>query len=156
MMLIILLAVLVHPIHISVAEVRFSEDSKTFQLSQRIFVDDLEAAINKENSTSLDILKLEDSVRNKILRRYLLAKIEIRFDNKKTVLNYIGSEMEEGVCWVYFESAKTKSFKQITLKNVALFELFDDQSTIIQIEKDKTVKSFRLFGEKVEEIIVFE
>jgi hypothetical protein len=34
--------------------------------------------------------------------------------------------------------------------------LFDDQSTIIQIEKDKTVKSFRLFGEKVEEIIVFE
>ena len=155
MLLIILLAVITHPIHISVVELRFSGDSKTIQFSQRIFVDDLESAVNKENSTSLDILKLEESDRNEILKKYLFPKIEIRVDNQKIIFNYIGSEIEEGVCWVHLESEKTKSFKQITVKNVVLFELFDDQSTIIQIKKDKSVKSYRLFAEKVEEIIVF-
>ena len=42
-----------HPFHVSVCDVDFKEESKSIQVSQRIFLDDLEKALNEKYDINL-------------------------------------------------------------------------------------------------------
>ena len=46
---------LFHPFHVSVCDVDFNEETKSIQLSQRIFLDDFEQALNKKYEINLII-----------------------------------------------------------------------------------------------------
>ena len=154
MFLVAILYLLIHPIHISVCELQYSSENKSFQFSQRIFVDDLEQAINKLNDSKIDLTKLSEQSRDSYLRKYLENKIELSIGNLKVKLNYLGSEVEEGVCWIYLESQRIENeFSKFSLKNIPLFELFDDQSTILQVENNGEIRSYRLTVEKQQEEI---
>ena len=155
MILVVLLAIFFHPIHISVCEINYSENSRTLQFSQRIFADDLEIALSKGMGKNLDILKLNVNSRDSLLESYLHDKVELHVEGILVTVNYLGSEIEEGVCWVYFESNTfEKKLKSFTIKNIPLFELYEDQSTIIQVVKDSgDVINFRLHGQKPQDLI---
>ncbi|MEO5907159.1 MAG: DUF6702 family protein, partial [Saprospiraceae bacterium] len=44
-----------HDIHISLSELRFNEETHSFEVSIKIFIDDLEKALKKDGATDLYI-----------------------------------------------------------------------------------------------------
>ena len=52
------LFIYLHPIHLSVTEIQYSEKDNSFQITSRIFIDDLELSIrNKLKQPKLNILQ---------------------------------------------------------------------------------------------------
>jgi len=136
---------LFHPFHVSVCDVEYNEESESIQLSQRIFLDDLEQALNETYGTSL-VIDDESSLdyRDKLVQVYLFENIELGVDGEDLERKFIGSEIEDNALWCYIEYKGIKKFKSLLIKSTVLLETFDDQANIIHFVYGDYEKSIKL------------
>ena len=135
---------LLHPFHVSVCEVVYSEKDKSLHVSQRVFIDDLEAALNKQFAVSLVIDEKEKQpMRDSLIGLYLNKKLTITVNNKEVNHRYLGSEIEEDGIWCYIEYPGVKKIKSIEFRSSVFLEQFDDQANIVYFQvydKEKNIK----------------
>ena len=136
---------LVHDFHVSVCDVEFNEQSKSIQVSQRIFLNDFEQALNKKFGVNL-IIDDEATIafRDSLIQVYLFEHIKISVDGKEKKRVFIGSEIEEDAIWCYIEYTGVKKFKSLTITSTVLLETFKDQANIIYFKKGEYEKSIKL------------
>ena len=146
-----------HPIHLSVTEVNYSVKDKTFQITSRIFIDDLELSIRaakKENELNLlepgSGRKTED-----LAAEYLAKHLKVKIDGKPVALQFLGSEVEDVALICYIESPVIKKFKTIEVMNDVIQETHADQSNLVHVSFSGQVKSARLMRENPSEIFTF-
>ncbi len=144
----IAISITLHPFHVSVTDIKYKQEKKAIQISSRIFLDDLELALQEySGNNKLDIMEPNNwEFINDNLKQYLLSKIELRDEkNRKYELNYIGAEIEEDVMWCYMEVEKVRKIESVTVKNSILFEVWSDQENLVHFRAFETVKSARLY-----------
>lgn len=139
---------LFHPFHVSVCDIELNREAKSIQISQRIFLDDLELALNNRYDAGL-IIDDESmkSSRDSLISLYLGHRLEVIVDGKKKEARYLGSEFEEDGIWCYIEIEGIKKVKELKVTNTILFEQFDDQANIIHFKKGDFEKSVKLDSE---------
>lgn len=132
--LVFLYAAVIHPFHLSVTNIYYKEKEKVVQVEQRLFLDDLEAALRDFTGyENFNITEADPQIRNEIVSKYLTEKFTITSKGKKLDLAYLGNEIElqENVMWCYFEAEKVKKFEAFSVENSLLVEKFEDQENII-------------------------
>lgn len=148
---------LLHPFHVSVSDIKYKEDKKAIQISMRIFLDDLELALQAyTGNEKLDITKVEnwDFVKEK-LKPYVLGRLKLwDAKDREYELNWIGAEKEDDVMWCYIEIEKVKKLEQVKVWNSVLHEVYGDQENLVHFRAFGDVKSARLY--KGEETQVFD
>ena len=146
-----------HKIHVSLTNIVYKKESKTLQITTRIFIDDIENTINKKYGLKLEFdTEKETSETDKYLKKYFEENLKITIDNQEITLSYLGKEYDEDIVYVYFEMENIPDFKQIEVKNTVLFDLFDDQQNIIKIKDETTQKTFFLKPNHFKEILTIE
>ncbi len=135
-----------HDIHISLSELRFNEESQSFEVAIKIFIDDLELALKKEGATNLQIgTNKESDVADERIISYLDKHFSIEVDGKKLASQFIGKEITDDMiavwCYVEFKKQPGKSVKCI-LSNSILTEIYSDQRNIIDIHMNKSHKDY--------------
>jgi hypothetical protein len=147
-----------HPIHLSVSEINYSEKDKALQITSRIFLDDLELSIQKQlNKPNLDLLEPgKDLTTEKLISEYVLQHFSVKLDGKIQKLNFLGFEREDPAIICYIEIENIKKFKTIEIKNDVIMETHNDQSNLVHVTYKGPVKSLRLVREKVADILTFE
>lgn len=134
-----------HPFHVSVCDVDFKEESKSIQVSQRIFLDDLEKALNEKYDINIAIDDMStEAYRDSIIHVYLFETLNLIIDGKVRNRNYIGNEIEEDAMWCYIEYEGIKTFKTLEMTNRVLLETFDDQANIVHFSYGESEKSVKL------------
>ncbi len=134
-----------HPIHVSVTEINYDEEDKALEIMMRVFVDDLETAMRKRHQIpDLDITNPKGKTLDELVREYVTANVSIALDGKRQVLNYLGNERDGEAFVFYIEVAKVKKWKDVSITNQVLTEIFDDQSNLVHFTRRKTVRSLRL------------
>lgn len=139
---------MIHPFHVSVSDIKYKEDQKALQVSTRIFLDDLELALQAySGNDTLDIVEKADwKFVNETLGQYLLERISLKDEKgRKYELNYIGAEIEEDVMWCYLEVEKVRKLESVTVTNKILHEVWADQENLVHFRAFDGVKSARLF-----------
>ena len=134
-----------HPFHVSICEIEFRNETKSLQVSQRIFIDDFKAGLKER----FDIdLVLEDestaSFRDSLIQIYILENISILVDGKEKKRTYVGNEFEEDAIWCYLEYVGVKKLAVLEVKNTILFDTYDDQANIIHFSSGEYEKSIKL------------
>ncbi|MCS6821484.1 MAG: hypothetical protein NZ551_06410 [Microscillaceae bacterium] len=131
--LIYLFSLLAHDFHNSIAEMHYNLKSQSFEVSLRVFTDDFENILKKENH--LEYLSLSKAKTHEpLIESYLKKNFIIRnAKNQALVLSYIGKEIEGEVIWLYFEIPYKEKLKNLTLQHTILLDLFDDQTNLINI-----------------------
>ena len=136
---------LLHPFHVSVCEITFNKESSGLEISQRIFIDDLETTLNNKYDQQLDLLNPTDRpLLRKLLNNYLTASIQISINEKLMEFQFLGYELEEDGIWCYLEIQEIEKIDRLTINNEILMEEFDDQSNIIHFFDSEGVRSYRL------------
>lgn len=136
----------VHPFHVSVSDVNYNRETGTVEITHKIFLDDLENALNRSSESKVDIIKsAAKSELNDRLVNYLNNHFSINIDGEKIPLDFIGSEIQADAIWIYQESPAIKGFSEISVKNTVLFEMFEDQTNLVHIKNGKSTKSLRLY-----------
>jgi len=147
-----------HPIHLSVSEINFSEKDKALQITSRIFLDDLETSIrNQRKQPDLDLLEPGSGLTTEqLISDYVMKRFSVKLDGKLQKLNFLGFEREDPAVICYIEIENVKKFKTIEVRNEVIMETYDDQSNLVHVTYKGPVKSLRLMRDKSTDVLTFE
>ena len=135
-----------HPFHVSVCDIEHDVESNALQISQRIFMDDLEVGLKDFHGLDqVDTYKPKDAeALDSLMNAYFKAKLFISVDGKAVDFSYLGSELEGDARWAYLEVEGVPSVKEAEISNLILVEAFDDQENIVHFKANDKIKSYRL------------
>lgn len=134
-----------HPFYVSVTQIEQNQQTKTVQVSVRIFFDDFEKALNKRYKSNINILKPADRKKvDLLIADYINTHLKIKANNKPLTLKYIGYEIEEEAAWCYFETEKQPRVRIFSIMNNVLFEQHPTQINMIHAIVNGKRKSSKL------------
>jgi len=149
---------LAHPFHVSVCDIEFNQKNGSLEISQRIFLDDLEEALRKTSGwANLDVMNPTDKKRfDAMMKDYLLKNLVVVANGTKQKLSYLGHEVEADALWCYIEVTSVNNLESIEVTNSVLLETFDDQINIVHIKREGKLRSLKLYKDNATGDITFE
>lgn len=124
----------VHPYHVGSVEFNYNAASKTFQISGKFFLDDMENALKEKYATAVHFNDAKYKTElAELLRKYFTEYIKLKSDGKQTDIRFLGYEEDSESVNVYLESGAVNPPKKVEVAVSALYNLFDDQMNIIHI-----------------------
>ncbi|KMQ67038.1 hypothetical protein ACM39_14685 [Chryseobacterium sp. FH2] len=123
-----------HPYHVGSLEINYNSKTKTFEITGRFFLDDLENALNKKYSKPFHFNDINYKSRlNDALKDYSSEYFKLKTNNKFLKVNYIGYQEDSESVNVFLESEVVDNPKKIEAAVSFLYNLFDDQINIVHI-----------------------
>ena len=134
-----------HPYHVGSVEFNYNSKTKTFEISGRFFMDDLENAVSKKFGKKLYFQDARyKNEMNSALQKYLEDYLKLKVNSKNVKINYIGFEEDHESVEVYLESETVNRPAKIETAVSILYNLFDDQMNIVHIIVNGQRKSDKL------------
>ncbi len=134
-----------HPYHVGSVEINYNQKSKTFEITGRFFLDDMENGLNTKYGKSLHFNDPKfKSQLNESLKNYASEYFKLKANNKFLNVNYVGYEEDHESVNVYLESEKIEAPKKVEAAVSFLYNLFDDQINIVHIIVNGERKSEKL------------
>jgi len=143
-----------HAFYVSVCEIYHNPKSLSLEISIKIFIDDLELAIQKSGVTNFRIIENEDQ--NKIEREialYLDKKLIIEINDEKTQRKMIGYELENDALICYIEIEKIKKMSKVKVHNSIITEVYEDQINLTHLQYKGQLKSLKTTKEEPDGLI---
>jgi hypothetical protein len=140
------LAVTLHPLHVSVTEIEFDQKDKALEVMMRVFIDDFELTLREDlRQPELDILDPKNGLTtDQMSQAYIEKHFRITLDNKLQKIKYLGHEQDADAFVFYIEVSNVKKWKTISVFNDIITETHDDQSNLVHVTVNGQVKSLRL------------
>jgi len=138
-----------HKFYISLTEIRYNSESERFEISMRIFPDDLDRVLNSESGIATNLATdLEPPGADSLVKIYLLEHFKLTVNGEPIHLAYLGKEPEADAIWCYIESEPVSNPATIFVYNDILTAEFQDQVNLIQVYSGKWNRGFLLDREK--------
>ena len=135
----------VHKYYVSVTEINIIESSGTIQISSRLFIDDLELALqNIYANESISLSNADSEKVQNMIKTYVITHFKIDVNKEQIDLNYLGREYEDDVIYIYMEAEGLDEISSIKIYNSILFDTYQEQEHIIKTKTEKKSKSFIL------------
>ncbi|MCK5823450.1 MAG: hypothetical protein KAG95_05560, partial [Bacteroidales bacterium] len=154
------LLAMLHPIHFSVTNIDFNKNKKSFDISLKIFTDDLENAINKNYGKKLNLSKDNQSDEtNEFINKYINSNFSIIVDNKrmnKKKFFLKDVKFNDNSTWIYYEYKNIKKIKTVSIKNSILMDIFNDQTNLIIFKYLDYQKGFELQNKNEKAVVNYE
>ena len=124
----------IHPYHVGSVEFNYNSKSKTFEISGKFFLDDLENALKEKYGTAVHFndAKYKSQI-NELLTKYCADYLKLKVDNKFLKISFLGYEEDSESVNIYLESEVVNQPKKVETAVSFLYNLFDDQMNIIHI-----------------------
>ncbi|MEZ4904266.1 MAG: DUF6702 family protein [Spirosomataceae bacterium] len=131
-----------HDFHTSITRMDYNAKEKTFELSIRVFTDDLEKALAKDNGGQQFVVvnnDKNDAVVEKYIRKHFAL---LTAQKQKQPYSYIGKEQEADATWIYVEIPAQGPVAGFSLQNTIMLDLFDDQVNLVNFNYQGQKKSY--------------
>ena len=135
----------IHPYHVGSVEINYNAKTKTFEISAKFFLDDLENSLNAKYSKTLHFGEEKSKAGlDQALENYFAEYFKLKSNNKFLKINYLGFEEDKESVNVYLESEATEMPKKVETALSLLYSFFDDQMNIVHIIVNGERKSSKL------------
>lgn len=153
----IIISLMLHPMHLSVTEIEMDDEEKRLEIMMRVFMDDLEVTLREEfKNLDLDIENPKGLSVDQMMSDYLKVHFKVVLDGKQQTTSYLGHEQEGQAFIFYIEVSKVKKWKTIQVMNDIIMETYHDQSNLVHVTVNETVKSLRLTRSAPMDKLTFE
>ena len=135
----------IHPYHVGSVEINYNAKTKTFEISAKFFLDDLENSLNAKYNKTLHFGEDKSKAGlDQALENYFAEYFKLKSNNKFLKINYLGFEEDKESVNVYLESEATETPKKVETAVSLLYSFFDDQMNIVHIIVNGERKSSKL------------
>ncbi len=125
---------LVHPFYVSVTEINYKSNTKSLEISCKMFAEDIEQVLKLKYNKSLSLTNdAQKEQNNKFLNDYLTKHLFINTDAKLLNLKFVGFEKDRESIYCYFEVDEVAPFKKVVVRNNILTDYKDEQINILHI-----------------------
>lgn len=142
----------VHPIHLSLCEVKLNPTSNRLEIGLKLFIDDLEDAIRLQGNPAIFIgTKKEKSIADSLIVDYIAQRFNVFHGETALAFEWVGKENSEDfmAVWCYFESEPLElPYKSLQFENCLLMELFGDQKNILHASLSPLKDQHHLFTQR--------
>ena len=143
------LSSLLHPFYVSVCEVYHNPDTLSLEISMKVFIDDMELALQNEQNPAISLSEnMDDSKINEALKYYFKDKLLIEVNSKKLELAWVGFQFENDTLLCFLEGKKVKKIDVINIRNAILFEQFEEQINLTHFQYMGQMKSLKSTSEQ--------
>ncbi|WP_026976589.1 DUF6702 family protein [Flavobacterium tegetincola] len=123
----------VHKFYVSIYQVDFVPEKKRIEITARIFMDDLNIALEREFKSKTQVGEKSETPEDLVfLQKYLKKHLRISADGKEQNVQFLSKEIDNNVVIVYLKINEIKKFSSIKIVNSALLEIYSDQQNIMQ------------------------
>lgn len=148
-----------HEFHVSKCLIEYRSDEKVIQISLHLFIDDVEEALRRQGTDKLFLCSEKENKQAVVyLERYLRQALQLKLDGKEQPFRFVGKEASDDWMgmWCYLEAIDIRAFRELSLTNAILTEVFDDQKNIVNIVGSNHQKSALLFHkQKTQQSVTF-
>lgn len=131
-----------HKFYVSVNQIVFNSDKNRIEITNRIFIDDLNAALELFNKNSFEIEYMTESSESfRIFCSYYQSNFKININKRECAILIKSFEIEEDVFVIYALVDRVSKVKTFEIENNLLFELYPSQQHINHIEINNFSKS---------------
>ena len=131
-----------HPFYISVCQIDYNSDADTLEMSFRIFIDDLELALESMGTGRLRLgTEQEAEKADEYIGRYLDRHIELEVNGLPVEAAFLGKEVDTDAIWCYLEIVDVTVLDSLSIKNTLLLETFEDQVNLVHVKANDQKKS---------------
>ncbi|MXN92811.1 hypothetical protein GR160_16410 [Flavobacterium sp. Sd200] len=135
----------VHKFYVAVFQIEYAPAKKQLQITSRVFIDDLDAALSKKYGKKLYLCTTKEIPETtEYLKKYFAEKMHLKVNGKAFALTYKMRETEDDVLLCYFTVSAPESIKSLQVDNTFLFEAHSEQQNIIHTQVNGTKKSLLL------------
>lgn len=131
-----------HKFYVAIFQVQFVPEKKRVQITSRMFIDDLNKALEKKYHTKTSIgngpEQTEDVV---LLKKYFAENLKLKINGKPQSLLYISNEVEEDVLVTYLTIKEITKFDDLQIQNSLLIDWNPEQQNIMHFTANKDKKS---------------
>mgnify|MGYP001440283222 CR=1 FL=1 len=120
----------------------FNSKPNNIEVIHRFFLHDAEEAVNLIFGTIPSILESPESRQlfsSYVMNRFAIQVTEENGSTSELALRYVGEEIDGQFLWVYQETRAVQDLTALTVVNVALRDIWPDQSNLVNIEKDNEI-----------------
>ncbi|MFD3408097.1 DUF6702 family protein [Aquirufa sp. HETE-83D] len=131
-----------HPFHSSVTEMSYNAKEQSWEISIRLFHDDLEQTLSSNLGKKYRMIP-GDVASEKVLDAYL--RKHFRFHAGKqitTPYRWLGTEQQQEAIWVYIEIPTSSDLAGSYLENSLFLDEFEDQTNLVSWSFQGTKKSY--------------
>jgi hypothetical protein len=134
-----------HPFYVSVTEINQNAKDKTLEISCKMFAEDLEDILEKNNKTTLDISLDKDKASfDKYIPDYVKKNLVLTIDGKAVTLSYVGFEKEKESAYCYFQVDNVSAVKKIDISNSLLYDFNENEINIMHVTINGNRKSTKV------------
>lgn len=135
-----------HPIHISVMNIDFDDKNQALEITQKVFIDDLEAVLEARHNVKLRLGSDREHPRaDAFIEAYLDEHLWLQtVEGRKLEGEFLGKESDLEYIWVYIEVTQVRNLQSLTVQNTILMDWFDDQSNIVRLRYRNQSPTVRL------------
>ena len=138
----------IHKFYVSTTEIELKKESKTLQITAKLFIDDLELLLQQtDKSLRLDKdsnVKLIDS----LLKNELKKGFKISTKNNFLDYTFLGKEYKNVITFCYLELKLENIPELLNIQNTLFFNIFEKQQNIIHFKSSGIRESFLLHSNK--------
>ncbi|WP_232336508.1 DUF6702 family protein [Mucilaginibacter aquatilis] len=143
------LLLMFHPFYVSVTEVNHNAKTQSVEISCRMFYDDLEHVLEKQNKVKLDIVRPPNKqLMNQLISQYVRKHLIIKADGKLLEPDYMGYEIQEDGAWSYFEVKGVSRVQKIEVFDDLLYSEHPEQINMLHVTVNGERKSTKLDNPK--------
>lgn len=141
----------VHKYYLSITEIEYAQEQKSLQIISRIFVDDFQKLLQTRYDKSIELARGKNNEQtNLYIERYFEDKLKIEINNKTLPLKFIGKRYEDDLIICYFEGIQVEDFHKVSITNLILTDLYQEQKNLIHFKKNDETKSLMLMKDNPE------
>lgn len=135
-------------------QIEYNQKAKRIEITARIFVDDLNAALEKKYHKKTFLGSKQESLEDEnLLKKYLSEKCTITVNGMPKKLIFVSKELQENTLIYYLKINEVSKISKLEIENSVLTEVFETQQNIIQSTINKEKNSFLLTIDKTKAAI---
>ena len=141
----------VHKFYVSVTQVEYYAPDRAIQITSRVFIDDLEKALEERYGVKLLLATEKESPQaDTYIERYLEAKFAVRVNGDAIAYYFLGKKIDGDMAVLFLEvpDISLEALSTVEIQNEVLMDVFEEQKNIIHFKFGERKKSFVLLRER--------
>ncbi len=137
-----------HKFYVGVFQVDYKLDKKVFQITSRVFIDDIEKALEDKHKKKIYLATHKEIKESEqLIASYFSEKFKMTINDKDQEMVFLAKEYEDDVLICYHKINYNGKIKSLSIYNVILTEQFSEQQNLLHTNINGNKNSF-LFTNK--------
>ena len=124
----------VHKFYMAIFQVNYAPEKKMLQITSRIFIDDLNKALEKKYNKKLYLGTEKETPEDVVLlKKYFAENFSVKVNGQTKTVNFLSKELDGDVLVCYCNSKEISKIKTLEIFNSILIDWNSEQQNITHI-----------------------